>query len=52
MSRWTGWTCAAAPAWLTDLLGENVFERDGDELISPGLFVALEPWQVHLLALA
>ncbi len=37
---------------LTDLLGENVFERDGDELISPGLFVALEPWQVHLLALA
>jgi len=37
---------------LADLLGESVFERNGDELASPGLFVALEPWQVHLLALA
>lgn len=36
---------------VTDLLGENVFERDGDGLVSPGLFVALEPWQAHLLAL-
>jgi len=36
---------------LTDLLGEGVFERNGDELVSPGLFVALEPWQVYLLAL-
>jgi hypothetical protein len=36
---------------LTELLGESVFERDGDELGSPGLFVALEPWQVYLLAL-
>jgi hypothetical protein len=35
---------------LTDLLGESVFERDGDELGSPGLFVALEPWQHYLLA--
>ena len=36
---------------LTDLLGESVFERNGDELVSPGMFVALEPWQVYLLAL-
>jgi hypothetical protein len=36
---------------LTDLLGESVFERDGGELDSPGLFVALEPWQFYLLAL-
>jgi hypothetical protein len=36
---------------LTDLLGDSVFERDGDELADPGLFVGLEPWQVYLLAL-
>jgi hypothetical protein len=35
---------------LTDLLGGSVFDRDGDELGSSGLFVALEPWQSHLLA--
>ena len=28
-----------------------MFERDGDELASPGLFVDLGPWQFHLLAL-
>jgi hypothetical protein len=37
------------PCRLTDLLGGSVFERDGDELGSPGLFVALEPWQSYLL---
>jgi hypothetical protein len=36
---------------LTDLLAGHVFERDGGELARPGLFVALEPWQFHLLAL-
>jgi hypothetical protein len=36
---------------LTEILGQNVFERDGGELASPGLFVDLEPWQFHLLAL-
>ena len=36
---------------LTDILGQNVFERDGGELASPGLFVNLEPFQFHLLAL-
>jgi hypothetical protein len=36
---------------LTDILGQRVFERDGRELGSPGLFVALEPWHFHLLAL-
>ena len=35
---------------LADLLAGNVFERDGSELASPGLFVALGPWQCHLLA--
>ena len=28
----------------------DVFERDGDGLASPGLFVNLGPWQFHLLA--
>jgi hypothetical protein len=36
---------------LADLFSGSVFERDGGELASPGLFVALEPWQFHLLAL-
>ena len=36
---------------LTDILTQSVFERDGDELAGPGLFVALGPWQFHLLAL-
>jgi hypothetical protein len=27
-----------------------MFERDGAELASPGLFVDLGPWQFHLLA--
>jgi len=28
-----------------------VFERDGDELADPGLFVDLAPWHSHLPAL-
>lgn len=36
---------------LTDLLRQEEFSRDGDELVGPGLFVALAPWQFHLLAL-
>ncbi len=47
-----GWANLPGRSWhLTDLFGEGVFERDGDELTSPGLFVALTPWQFHLLAL-
>jgi hypothetical protein len=37
---------------LTDLLSTTIFDRDGTEMVNPGLFVALEPWHVHLLALA
>jgi hypothetical protein len=36
---------------LEDLLTGAVLVRDGDELAGPGLFVALEPWQYHLLSL-
>jgi hypothetical protein len=34
-----------------DLLQQSRFERAGDELISPGLFVDLPPWGFHLLAI-
>ncbi len=37
---------------LADLIADVCFERDGDELEDPGLFVALEPWQFHLLKLS
>jgi len=33
-------------------LTQAMFERDGAELASPGLFVDLAPWQYHLLALS
>ena len=36
---------------LADLISEAVFERNGDELAAPGLFVALQPWHFHVLAL-
>jgi hypothetical protein len=36
---------------LADLLVGRMFGREGDELADPGLFVDLEPWQCHLLAL-
>ncbi|HEX6523737.1 MAG TPA: hypothetical protein VF070_27615 [Streptosporangiaceae bacterium] len=38
------------PLCLTDLLSDREFERDGDELAGPGLFVDLPPWQSHLFA--
>jgi hypothetical protein len=47
-----GWPDLRGRTWrLTDLLGPEEFARDGDELADPGLFVALTPWQFHLLAL-
>jgi hypothetical protein len=46
------WADLPGRSWrLADLLSDAVFERAGDELADPGLFVALEPWQFHLLAL-
>jgi len=47
-----GWPDLPGRGWfLTDLLTDNVFTRDGGELAGPGLFVDLGPWQSHLLAL-
>ena len=46
------WPDLSGRSWrLTDILGQSVFERDGGELASPGLFVDLGPWQFHLFAL-
>jgi hypothetical protein len=43
----------AGRGWrLTDVLDDRVFDRDGDELASAGLYVDLPPWGYHLLALA
>ena len=45
------WPDLSGRSWrLTDILRQSVFERDGAELASPGLFVDLGPWQFHLLA--
>ena len=48
-----GWPDLAGRQWdLTDLIAARRFQRDGDELDNPGLFVALGAWQFHLLRLS
>jgi hypothetical protein len=32
---------------LTDLLSGTSFGRDGDQMLSPGLYVDLQPWNYH-----
>ena len=40
-----GWT------WhLTDLLEGTVYERDGDDLVEHGMYVAGPGWGVHVLS--
>jgi hypothetical protein len=47
------WTDLAGHDWqLEDRLSEQAFVRDGGELSGDGLYVALEPWASHFLALA
>jgi hypothetical protein len=47
------WGDLAGKAWqLEDALNGDRFERDGDELASDGLYVSLEPWSSHFLALS
>jgi hypothetical protein len=31
-----------------DVLTGAMYERDGDEMRSPGLYVDLEPWSYHV----
>ncbi len=33
---------------LTDRLGDESYERDGDELLTPGLFIDHAPWQANV----
>ncbi|HET7240493.1 MAG TPA: hypothetical protein VFI77_05005, partial [Gemmatimonadales bacterium] len=37
---------------LKDLLGDAVYERDGDELAGRGLYLDVAPWQYHVFELA
>jgi Alpha amylase, catalytic domain len=47
------WPDLPGSRWqLTDLTGDEVFERDGGELAGPGLFVAMQPGQSYLFALS
>jgi hypothetical protein len=44
------WDGLAGADWeLVDFLDGQRFERGGDELAAEGLYVALEPWGVHVL---
>jgi hypothetical protein len=36
---------------LTDLLGREVYDRDGSELVDPGLFIDHAPWHFNIFAL-
>jgi len=45
------WPQLHGRSWrLVDLLDGRAFERDGDELAGPGLYVDLPAWGAHLLA--
>jgi hypothetical protein len=37
------------PWRLSDLIEDTEFDRVGDELVDPGMFVGLGPWEYHLL---
>ena len=43
------WLEGAGGTWhLTDLLSDAAYDRDGNAMLSPGLFVGLEPWGYNL----
>ena len=47
------WEDLAGRAWqLHDLLSHDRYERDGDTMRQPGLYVGLPPWGFHLLRMA
>ena len=42
------WGDTGGARWnLIDVLSDRIYERDGDELLSPGLYVELGPWNYH-----
>ena len=36
---------------LTDLLGNEIYDRDGSEIVDPGLYVDHAPWQYNVFEL-
>ncbi|HEX5402750.1 MAG TPA: alpha-amylase family glycosyl hydrolase [Pseudonocardiaceae bacterium] len=45
------WPALPGHDWhLTDLLAQTGYDRNGDELAGPGLYVSLDAWQYHLLS--
>lgn len=45
------WDALGGDEWrLTDLVDGRVFDRDGDDLATDGLYVDLPPWAAHVLA--
>lgn len=36
---------------LTDALSGEIYERDGSEMVGPGLYVELGPWGSHFFQL-
>jgi hypothetical protein len=42
------WANAGSGKWhLIDVLSGATYERDGDGMLSPGLYVELAPWNYH-----
>jgi hypothetical protein len=37
---------------LADRLGEEVYDRDGTELLAPGLFIDHAPWHVNVFSIS
>jgi len=45
------WNDLAGRSWeLAELLDSTTYERNGDELMDPGLYVDLGPWHWHMLS--
>jgi|HubBroStandDraft_5_1064220.scaffolds.fasta_scaffold02672_1 hypothetical protein len=43
------WIEGAGKTWtLTDLLSDAVYARSGSEMLSPGLYIGLQPWRYNL----
>jgi glycosidase len=43
-----GWKEVGSGTWqLTDVLSGAIYERNGSEMVSPGLYVELGPWSSH-----
>jgi hypothetical protein len=44
------WADLQVETWqLTDALSGDIYERDGNQMLSPGLYVELRPWSYHFL---